>query len=268
MGSLALITIVGARLRLGCTSFGGGTAGWLHREIVLRRRWLDDPTFLVMLTIGQALPGSNGIKLTVLIGQHLRGVAGAAVALGGLLAGPFAIVLAIAGVYAGLTGQKTLHDMLDGVAAAVIGLTFATGLRSVVHGAPEPIALFALSRAAPGPGSMLAALIGWKAAGVSGALVATAALYLPSAVLVYGVGRLWSRWRGSLWHTAIEHGLAPIAAGLLLSGGIVVLRASPAGWPVWLSALAATAVLLRWPNLHPVPLLLAGAALFGLIAAF
>ena len=127
---------------------------------------------------------------------------------------------------------------------------------------------FALSRAAPGPGSMLAALIGWKAAGVSGALVATAAFYLPSAVLVYGVGRLWSRWRGSLWHTAIEHGLAPIAAGLLLSGGIVVLRASPAGWPVWLSALAATAVLLRWPNLHPVPLLLAGAALFGLIAAF
>jgi len=129
-----------AFLRLGCTSFGGGTAGWLHRDIVLQRRWLDDPTFLAMLTVGQALPGSNGIKLTVLIGQHLQGVAGASVALFGLLAGPFAIVLAVAGLYAGLTGQKTLHDMLDGVAAAVVGLTFATGLRSVVHGAPEPIA--------------------------------------------------------------------------------------------------------------------------------
>src|SRR4029077_12072040 len=45
--------------------------------------------------------------------------------------------------------------------------------------------LFALSRAAPGPGSMVAALIGWKAAGVAGAAVATAAFYLPSAVLVY-----------------------------------------------------------------------------------
>jgi chromate transporter len=129
-----------AFLRLGCTSFGGGTAGWLHRDIVLQRRWLDDPTFLAALTIGQALPGSNGIKLTVLIGQHLQGVAGASVALFGLLAGPFVIVLAIAGVYAGLTGQKTVHDMLDGVAAAVVGLTFATGLRSVVHGTPEPIA--------------------------------------------------------------------------------------------------------------------------------
>jgi chromate transporter len=129
-----------AFLRLGCTSFGGGTAGWLHRDIVLRRRWLDDPTFLAMLTIGQALPGSNGTKLTVLIGQHLRGTAGAAAALSALLAGPFAIVLAVGALYAGLTGQKIVHDMLDGVAAVVVGLTFATGLRSVVHGAPEPIA--------------------------------------------------------------------------------------------------------------------------------
>ena len=127
--------------------------------------------------------------------------------------------------------------------------------------------LFALSRAAPGPGSMLAALVGWKAAGIAGALVATAAYYLPSALLVCVTVRLWGRWRGSRWHTAIERGLAPIAAGLFLSGGIVVLRASPAGWPVWAAALVATAALLYWPRLHPVPLLLAGAALFGLMAA-
>jgi chromate transporter len=127
-------------LRLGCTSFGGGTAGWLHRDIVLRRRWIDEAAFLQMLTVGQALPGSNGTKLTVLIGQHLRGTAGAAVALFALLAGPFLIVLGIAGVYAGLTGNKTLHDMLDGVAAAVVGLTFATGLRSIAQGAPGPAA--------------------------------------------------------------------------------------------------------------------------------
>src|SRR3984893_8369013 len=53
--------------------------------------------------------------------------------------------------------------------------------------------LFALSRAAPGPGSMLAALIGWKAAGIPGALVATLAFYLPSAALVLGGLGLWGR---------------------------------------------------------------------------
>ena len=126
--------------------------------------------------------------------------------------------------------------------------------------------LFALSRATPGPGSMLATLIGWKAAGFSGAVVATIAFYLPSAVVVFALAGLWRRWQGSLWHSAIERGLAPVAAGLFLASGIVVLRASPGGWAVWVAALVTTAALLRWPRLHPVPLLLAGAGLFGLLA--
>jgi chromate transporter len=126
--------------------------------------------------------------------------------------------------------------------------------------------LFALSRAAPGPGSMLAALIGWKAAGIGGALVATIAFYLPSVVLAYVVARLWGSWRGSAWHAALERGLAPVAAGLLVSGGVVVLRASPGGAPVWVAAIVTTAALLRWPGLHPVPLLAGGAVLFGLLA--
>ena len=127
--------------------------------------------------------------------------------------------------------------------------------------------LFALSRAAPGPGSMLAALIGWKAAGIGGAAVATIAFYVPSAALVLAVARLWGRWRGSVWHTAVERGMAPLAAGLFLSGGIAVLRASPGGPAVWVAAIATTLALLRWPKLHPVPLLLGGAVLFGVLGA-
>jgi chromate transporter len=137
-----------------------------------------------------------------------------------------------------------------------------------VHGwttAREFADLFAISRAAPGPGTMLAALIGWKASGVAGAVTATVALYLPSALLVYGAARLWGRWRGSVWHAAVERGLAPIAAGLILSGGIAVLGVSPGGAAVWMAAIAATVLLLRWPRLHPLVLFAAGGALFGLV---
>jgi len=126
--------------------------------------------------------------------------------------------------------------------------------------------LFAISRAAPGPGTMLSALIGWKAAGWAGAVTATAALYLPSSLVVYGAARLWGRWRGSLWHAAVERGLAPIAAGLILSGGIAVLRISPGGPAVWGAAIVATVLLLRWPRLHPLILFAAGGGLFGLAA--
>jgi chromate transporter len=139
-----------------------------------------------------------------------------------------------------------------------------------VHGwaTPREFAdLFAISRAAPGPGTMLSTLIGWRVAGLPGALAATVALYLPSSLLVYGVARLWGRWRGSAWHSAIERGLAPIAAGLILSGGLAVLRASPGGPAVWLAAIASTAVILWRPQLHPLALFFAGGFLFGLAEA-
>ena len=62
--------------------------------------------------------------------------------------------------------------------------------------AREFVDLFAISRAAPGPGSMLVTLIGWKVAGWWGALVATLALFVPSSLLCYGVARVWNRHRG------------------------------------------------------------------------
>jgi len=125
--------------------------------------------------------------------------------------------------------------------------------------------LFAISRAAPGPGTMLSTLIGWKVTGLAGALTATVALYLPSSLLVYGAARLWGRWRGSIWHSAVERGLAPIAAGLILAGGIAVLRVSPGGPMVWLAAAVSTGVMLCWPHLHPLMLFAAGGVLFGLL---
>jgi chromate transporter len=126
--------------------------------------------------------------------------------------------------------------------------------------------LFAISRAAPGPGTMLAALIGWKVAGIPGAFAASLALYLPSSLLVYGAARLWGRWRGSPWHGAVERGLAPIAAGLVLAGGLAVLRVAPGGVAVWAAAIAATVLMLRWPRLHPLAFFAAGGASFGAAA--
>jgi chromate transporter len=127
--------------------------------------------------------------------------------------------------------------------------------------------LFAISRAAPGPGTMLSTLIGWHVAGWPGALAATVALYLPSSLLVFGAARLWGRWRGTVWHGAIERGLAPIAAGLMLAGGLAVLQAA-GGAAVWAAAAVATAILLRWPRLNPLILFGACGALFAVAALF
>jgi chromate transporter len=88
-----------------------------------------------MLAVVQVMPGSNGVNLTVLVGQHLRGAAGAAAALLGLLVVPFVIVLGIGTLYLRIGEHAVVQAMLNGVAAIVIGLTFATGLGSLARGA-------------------------------------------------------------------------------------------------------------------------------------
>jgi chromate transporter len=128
---IGLPAIFAAFFRLGVTSFGGGTAGWLYREIVERRRWIDDTQFLSSAALGRMVPGSGGVNLTVQVGRRLRGLSGALAAVFGLLSGPFAIVVVLAMALAEISQSSTLHAVLDGVAAAAIGLTFATGLKLV-----------------------------------------------------------------------------------------------------------------------------------------
>jgi chromate transporter len=118
--------------------------------------------------------------------------------------------------------------------------------------------LFAIARAAPGPGVLLATLVGWKVAGIPGAIVASLALFVPSSLLYYAVARHWNAHRGKLWHSALERGLAPVAAALILAGSLVILRASGTNYGLWAIAAASTAILLWRPRLNPLWVLAAG----------
>jgi chromate transporter len=129
----------------------------------------------------------------------------------------------------------------------------------------EFIDYFAISRAAPGPASMVVALVGWKVAGVLGALVAMIAIYLPSSMLCYGLAKVWNRHRGTALHTALERGLIPIGTGLTIAGAIIILRTADTGPLGWLLAAAATAILV-WRNIFPLLLLAAGGSIFVAIS--
>lgn len=123
--------------------------------------------------------------------------------------------------------------------------------------------LFALSRLTPGPGSLLVTLVGWRAAGWAGALLASAAIFLPSSLLVYSLARIWARHRGAGWQKVVETGLAPVAAGMILAASATVLEAAEGGWLAWTVATGSTALLL-FTRVSPFLLLGAGAAVFVL----
>ena len=129
---------------IGATSFGGGLTGWMHRETVLKRRWLGEEQFLSGLALGQVLPGANIINLSVYTGQKLRGAAGAAAAFFGLIFVPFFAVIGIASIYGTLRELSFAEAAMDGVAAAAIGMILIVAGRGIRHAWPRPEALVAL----------------------------------------------------------------------------------------------------------------------------
>lgn len=125
--------------------------------------------------------------------------------------------------------------------------------------------LYAVGQAAPGPNMLIVSLIGWKVAGIPGALVALAALCGPAAVLSYAVADVWERFRGTPWRTAIQRAMVPLVVGFTLSGGYVL--ATPGGvpdWRLWLIALAAAAAMLA-ARINPLWLLAAGGVLGAIL---
>ena len=125
----------------------------------------------------------------------------------------------------------------------------------------EFVDVFAISRAAPGPGALIVALVGWKMAGWAGAIVGCLAIFVPSSLLCYGVGRVWDRYRGAPWHAALELGLAPVGVGLLCAGGLSIMRATGGGIGAWAIAMAAAAVFIMRPKIHPLIILAIGGAI-------
>ncbi len=120
---------------------------------------------------------------------------------------------------------------------------------------------FAISRMGPGPGSLLVTLIGWDVAGLAGAVVATIAIYAPTALLIYGVAFLWRRHQGARWQMALERGLRPVAAGMILATSFVLLRSLDGGWFVRGIAFASTGALMA-TRVSPLILLTIGAVTF------
>jgi chromate transporter len=123
--------------------------------------------------------------------------------------------------------------------------------------------LFAISSAAPGPNVLIVSLIGFKVAGLAGALVATAAMCGPSSVLSFAVARLWQRAQGAAWQNFIRTSLAPVTIGLVIASGWVLAQAADTSWP-GIAITAATVAALFWTKLNPM-WLLAAAFCLGVI---
>jgi len=123
---------------------------------------------------------------------------------------------------------------------------------------------YSLGQITPGPGMLMSAAIGYRAAGLPGALIAGLAMCLPSFVLTGLVGSHWDRFSSSPWRMSLQRGLAPVVIGLMAAGAYALGRTAIIGPLTALFALGVTVALFR-ARVHPTLLVAAGGALGWLL---
>jgi chromate transporter len=119
---------------------------------------------------------------------------------------------------------------------------------------------FAISQLSPGPNVLIVTLIGYSVAGVAGALVATLAMCLPTALMAYGVSRVLTRSSHSRWPGIIQAALVPLSIGLMGASGYILARASDHTWVAAAITIGA-AVVASATRLNPFWMLLVGGCL-------
>lgn len=118
----------------------------------------------------------------------------------------------------------------------------------------------ALGQFTPGPILMVSAYVGYKLAGVAGAVVAAVAIFLPAFVLMLSILPAFERARKLLWTKAAMKGVAPAVIGVL---AVSLLQMAPHALPDPIAAglfVGTVAAMLAW-KIGPIKLVVLGAAL-------
>ena len=120
----SLATIFVSFLKIGMFTFGGGYAmlPLIERELITKRKWIEQKEFLDLLTLAQSVPGPIAVNTSVFVGYKVRGLRGAAAALLGTVTPSFVIILAIAIFFAGIRQNPVVDAAFKGMRPAVVAL--------------------------------------------------------------------------------------------------------------------------------------------------
>jgi|SRR5581483_7747549 len=126
---------------------------------------------------------------------------------------------------AGVFAYLSLLTVGGGMAAYPEMKTLVVDVHHWVSDA-QLVHIYSVGQMSPGPNMMMVAALGVMTAGIPGAAVAAVAFFLPTGILTFGVGRLWTRLANWPWRDSIQRGLGPVAIGLAVAGLLTFGRSS------------------------------------------
>jgi len=94
----------------------------IKREVVEKRQWLDEETFVDGIAASQACPGPIAVNLSVYAGYHIAGWSGLCLAVLGTVLPSFLIILLIAMFFSNWSDLPLVQKAFRGLRPAVTAL--------------------------------------------------------------------------------------------------------------------------------------------------
>ena len=122
--SYALSELVSYMLKLGTWGFGGPVAlvGYMHRDLVERRRWFSEADYKEGLALAQIAPGPLAAQLAIYLGFTHHRVLGATLVGLAFVLPSFVMVLVLGWAYLRYQGLSWMQAVFYGIGACVIGI--------------------------------------------------------------------------------------------------------------------------------------------------
>jgi len=120
----SLAQLIAYFLKLGTIGFGGPVAlvGYMYRDLVEGRHWIDEEDYKEGLTLAQLMPGPLAAQLAMYLGYVHYRILGATVIGIAFVLPSFLMVVAIGWAYVRYGGLPWMQAAFYGVGAAVIGI--------------------------------------------------------------------------------------------------------------------------------------------------
>ena len=127
----SLIKLIKYFLKLGAIGFGGPVAlvGYMHRDLVEKRKWISEDDYKEGLALSQLAPGPLAAQLGIYIGYVDYKIIGATLAGIAFILPSFLIVVALGFLYVLYGGLFWMQAVFYGVGAAVIGIIAVSGFK-------------------------------------------------------------------------------------------------------------------------------------------
>src|SRR5947209_17978703 len=111
-------------LKLGYAGFGGPVAlvGYMHRDLVVERKWITEGEYKDGLALAQLAPGPLAAQLGIYLGYVHYRIIGATLCGLAFVLPSFLMVVGLGWAYVNFGGLPWMQAVFYGVGAAVIGI--------------------------------------------------------------------------------------------------------------------------------------------------